>query len=1007
MVTRRTISDNTRNEPGLVDEYIGTSYDVVKTVYDNLDDIKLVLETGGIRARDDFVGNGVKTEFTLSQDVARATDLEVYLDGELLPRSAYSFAEGKVTFGTIPANGAIITVFSLAWRTTQPLAQLIAAVDEKIIEADEAIAAANDAVENIEIAAEAFAGEAEQSANNAAASEDGATAAANTATQKANEAAASAATAQAAALSAEESAEEAAQVTQAAADALSMGTISILIEDRIYTSRALLEADLVPDDEDYALVVGDPTPANNDLYKKNGATGTGDWSEPLGVFAAASAQAQAYTEEAEQIKEDTQDLLDAATEGMEFIGATSNVVIAGETRPVIGALAARDSNDFLYALMAFVQSDDSADIISEPLRRYVSSLAISWPEYMQFIIHGQSLGEGAEGFHSDGTVATSLNSGFGSLRTNRGGRTWYGDNWPTKPENRAGMNSLVPLTAQITGALGEQPANGFCDSFKARINGRFGMKDISKIAPNLVFTSAIRGSTRLTAITSEDTGNTTLSTSTSLVTLAAGSRTFIVGTGLTLPNGNPLPVGLKVRMANAVDGGGLYDFAPYMNGTITSYNSGTGELIINVANNDFSSGGQATWDKWRLILDSWSAPGNYWNTMLADVQAVADIAAAEGKTHSVVAFLHMQGERNSDLKLHEYDQTTVLISAAIADYKTRFKAYAQEVQDEISDITGQRVVPFLTYQTLSNPAAQAQLDAALESPNLITMVGPTYACPRAWNGSRGVNLQQLWGDPIHLAADGERMFGEMASKVRWKMEQGESFKPLHPISATKIDANTFDVVFHVPCPPLVLDTNFLAKAKNYGFIVYPGDVDNNGTLVNISNAVITNYNTIRFTTVDPIPAGAKFSTSNIVTCDLGVNPIVTEVGTSDNTIHGFATKYIKIAGDQRALLAPLSNEGAFTAFKVGATETNAIIRNVSLVGGDTVLTYETRQSFNNFAVNDTIFFGRGQAYTNLRDSDPTASLYTFNDPGYPTRLNQPYPLWNWCVLFSALPIQGA
>ena len=85
-------------------------------------------------------------------------------------------------------------------------------------------------------------------------------------------------------------------MVQAVSDALAVGTISDLVGTRIYASRSALEADLVPADDEYALVVGDATPANNDLYQKNGATTTGSWDGPLGFFAAASALAQAWAE---------------------------------------------------------------------------------------------------------------------------------------------------------------------------------------------------------------------------------------------------------------------------------------------------------------------------------------------------------------------------------------------------------------------------------------------------------------------------------------------------------------------------------------------------------------------------------------------------------------------------------------------------------------------------------------------------------------------------------------
>ncbi len=97
---------------------------------------------------------------------------------------------------------------------------------------------------------------------------------------------------------AEDAVTDAENMVQAVSDALAAGTISDLVGTRIYSSRSSLEADLDPADNLYALVVGDPTPANNDLYQKNGATTTGSWDGPLGIFAAASAMAQAAADDA-------------------------------------------------------------------------------------------------------------------------------------------------------------------------------------------------------------------------------------------------------------------------------------------------------------------------------------------------------------------------------------------------------------------------------------------------------------------------------------------------------------------------------------------------------------------------------------------------------------------------------------------------------------------------------------------------------------------------------------
>ena len=44
MSRKRPITDFPRNEPGLVDNFLGTSYDVVKDVYLNLDSVVKVSE---------------------------------------------------------------------------------------------------------------------------------------------------------------------------------------------------------------------------------------------------------------------------------------------------------------------------------------------------------------------------------------------------------------------------------------------------------------------------------------------------------------------------------------------------------------------------------------------------------------------------------------------------------------------------------------------------------------------------------------------------------------------------------------------------------------------------------------------------------------------------------------------------------------------------------------------------------------------------------------------------
>jgi hypothetical protein len=88
----------------------------------------------GTRLRDDFVGNAVQTEFSLSQSPARPTDVEVYVDGALVLPDDYVQTGATVTFDVAPANGAKISVFSITWATAPPIQTLVDAVGDRNIE---------------------------------------------------------------------------------------------------------------------------------------------------------------------------------------------------------------------------------------------------------------------------------------------------------------------------------------------------------------------------------------------------------------------------------------------------------------------------------------------------------------------------------------------------------------------------------------------------------------------------------------------------------------------------------------------------------------------------------------------------------------------------------------------------------------------------------------------------------------------------------------------------------
>jgi hypothetical protein len=71
---------------------------------------------------------------------------------------------------------------------------------------------------------------------------------------------------------------------QGLSNALAAGTIAGLVS-KIKDTKANLFADLASSASTLGLVYADPDPANNDVYIKLGASGSGSWQGPLGLFA--------------------------------------------------------------------------------------------------------------------------------------------------------------------------------------------------------------------------------------------------------------------------------------------------------------------------------------------------------------------------------------------------------------------------------------------------------------------------------------------------------------------------------------------------------------------------------------------------------------------------------------------------------------------------------------------------------------------------------------------------
>jgi len=168
------------------------------------------------------------------------------------------------------------------------------------------------------------------------------------------------------------------------------------------------------------------------------------------------------------------------------------------------------------------------------------------------------------------------------------------------------------------------------------------------------------------------------------------------------------------------------------------------------------------------------------------------------------------------------------------------------------------------------------------------------------------------------------------------------------------------------------------------------------TLVSVEVAAPT---TLRLRLTKPVPS------DQVCKVSYG-HPYSTALGTIADIRKGTDTEALVLT---RSFAEPLKShiaEGAFLVTNITGPNTRVAIRRVTEEKGVTLLHYEPRELRNltPFAAGQFIVVQRSFSYGNLRDSDPGASVHRFADATYGTRAGQPYPLWNWCVLFSDLPV---
>jgi hypothetical protein len=226
---------------------------------------------------------------------------------------------------------------------------------------------------------------------------------------------------------------------------------------------------------------------------------------------------------------------------------------------------------------------------------------------------------------------------------------------------------------------------------------------------------------------------------------------------------------------------------------------------------------------------------------MMEVESAKAIAAGLGKSYVVRAVTAVHGESDEasyaagsqEFPLDGTDGTP----RKLANYADGLLEWQQDYESGVKAITGQKEpVPLFISQIsgwneeVFSQVAQFQYEAHLRAPGKVILVGPAYHL--------GMST-----DCRHFNADGERMLGEYFGKAYARVVlEGRAWEPVHP--KTVLRAGTeLTVVFHVPAPPLVLDTERVAAIENFGFTF----VDAAGVAVPVTNVAVTGPDTVTVT----------------------------------------------------------------------------------------------------------------------------------------------------------------
>ena len=199
----------------------------------------------------------------------------------------------------------------------------------------------------------------------------------------------------------------------------------------------------------------------------------------------------------------------------------------------------------------------------------------------------------------------------------------------------------------------------------------------------------------------------------------------------------------------------------------------------------------------------------YYNNLIEAVTNAKEIADRENKKYSVDAISWIQGSRD----------------------KSGLNQLQKDLDTDIKGITHQENdVKLITWQSYAHDISDDVYDAYVD----VNSINKNIVCAFAGYSIPHINDGENNANNIHFTPVGNRVAGEYFGIVfKRVILEGLEWEPLKP-EKVSIEKNIITIKYHVPVPPITINTSIVMENENYGFKIFNEDgTENRIVSVNI------------------------------------------------------------------------------------------------------------------------------------------------------------------------------